>query len=571
MAIIRTLIAVLVCLGMFPLTARAQVAYELRPQMASGALSAVQVTVRLRAGSDGRTVLELPDEVAGEKERWRRLDDFRVVGARLEADGPARRILHSAPGAAMTIRYRVTTAYDSDPIADEEIYKGPVIRPTWFYAIGEFVFVKPAGRGDERATFHWIGWPPSWARASDADHWRFGRAMTVDDVLESTLLSGREARLLTRPITGGTLRFIMLGNWPFGAGRYADLQARILSAQRSFWGDVTGPHTITLIQFPQVPGRSAYGGTGRSDGFGTWATPDILEEDLIFLVAHEHIHTWIPRRLGVRPQPNEIAGYWFTEGFTDFYTQRTLLRAGLWTPEKFVADLNRILTDYALSPVRADPNSRIVADFWSDRRLTYLPYRRGAIFAYLADRELRTASGGRRNLDTVIFAMRDNWAAAPAAAKPALIDSFVEEATRAGFDPRAAIASIIEAGEPILLPADLFPGCASVNTESIAAYDPGFDREGSSRTGTVMGVDPDGPAFAAGLRDGMTLLGRVGGLEGDSRVPAGYRSSEDGRERVIRYLPEGKRRTTLQSVKMLPLEPAQRSACTGKMGGAITR
>jgi predicted metalloprotease with PDZ domain len=554
---------------LFPLTAHAQIAYELRPHMTGGALSAVEVTVRLRGSPDGRTVLELPDDFAGEKERWRRLDSFQSVGARIEEDGPARRILRSAPGAAITLRYRVTTAYEADPSAGEEIYKGPAIRPTWFYAIGEFVFVKPAGRGDERATFRWVGWPHTWMRGSDGDHWRFGRAMTVDDVLESTLLSGKEARFLTRPITGGTLRFIMLGNWAFGASRYADLQARVLSAQRSFWGDVAGPHTATLIQLPLVQGRSAYGGTGRSDGFGTWATPNILEEELIFLVAHEHLHTWIPRRLGVRPQPNEIAGYWLSEGFTDFYTQRTLIRARLWTPEKFVADLNRILTDYALSPVRSDPNTRIVADFWTDRRLTYLPYRRGALFAYVVDHELRRASGGRANLDTVMFAMRDRWAASPATAKPALVESFVEAATRSGFDPRAWMASMIEAGEPVLLPPDLFQGCATVSTERIAAYDPGFDRAQSSRTGIVTGVHAAGPAYAAGLRDGMKLVGRVGGLEGDSRVRVGYRILENGGERVIRFLPEGKGRLTLQRVNMLPLDAAQNSACAAKMGGAI--
>ena len=548
--------------------AHARVAYELRPVMAGGSLTAVEVTVTLRGGSDGRTVLELPDELAGEKERWRRLDGFQVTGARMREDGPARRVLRSKPGAAIKIRYRVTTAYAADPTADEEIYKGPAIRPGWLYAMGEFMFVKPGGRGGEQATLSWTDWPSGWTYGSDADHWRSGRAMTVDDVLESTLLAGPDVRLLTRPITGGTLRVLVRGKWPFSDDHYADLLSRVLSAQRSFWGDVTGPFTVSLIQFPQVQGRSAAGGTGRSDGFALFGTPDAAEENLLFVLAHEHIHSWIPRRLGVRPQPNEIAGYWFTEGFTDFYTQRSLLRSGVWTPEQFVADLNRILFDYAVSPVRAEPNSRIVADFWTDRRLTYLPYRRGALFAYLSDHEVRRASGGKANLDTVIFAMRDKWAAAPAAQKPVLIQSFVEQARRAGFDPQAAMARHMEAGEQILLPADLFPSCATVKTENIAAYDAGFDRVKSRETGVVAGVKTDGPAYAAGLRDGMKFLGRSGGTEGDSRVPAAYRVADAGAERTIRYQPEGKERIVLQSVAMLPLGEAWKAACARAMSGA---
>lgn len=60
-------------LSIAPQPGRAEVAYDLQPLMAGGNLSAVQVTVQLRGGSDGRTVLELPDHFAGEKERWRRL------------------------------------------------------------------------------------------------------------------------------------------------------------------------------------------------------------------------------------------------------------------------------------------------------------------------------------------------------------------------------------------------------------------------------------------------------------------------------------------------------------------
>lgn len=559
----------LASLGITPTTARAEVAYELRPLMVAGELSAVQVTVRLRGGADGRTLIELPDDFAGETERWRRLDSFQVAGAEMQEDGPARRILHAAPRARIVIRYRVSTAYDADPSADGEIYKGPAIRPTWFYTLGEFIFIKPSGRGDERATFSWMGWPRDWRHASDADHWRMGRPMTVDNVLESTLLSGPNVRVLTRPIRGGTLRLVAHGEWPFSDGHHADLLARILSVQRAFWRDVTGPFTVSLIQFPLAQGRSAGGGTGRSDGFALFGTPDLPEENLLYTIAHEHIHTWIPRRLGVLPQPNEIAGYWFSEGFTDFYTQRTLLRSGVWTLEQFVADMNRILFDYAVSPVRAHPNSRIVADFWTDRRLTYLPYRRGAIFAYFTDRELRRASDGRANLDTVIFAMRDRWAAAPDANKPALIESFVEEASRAGFDPRAPIASNIEGGEPILLPPDLFPGCVTVNTENVASFDPGFDRRRSVETRIIAGVDPAGPAFAAGLRDGMRLVERVSGAEGDSRVAMAYRVSVGGVERVIRFMPEGSGRITLQTAVMLPLNPAQRAACAQSMSGVL--
>jgi predicted metalloprotease with PDZ domain len=232
---------------------------------------------------------------------------------------------------------------------------------------------------------------------------------------------------------------------------------------------------------------------------------------------------------------------------------------------------------YDLSPVMADgrlsavvyPNSRIVSGFWNDPDIVYLPYRRGTIFAYLADHALRRASGGRRNLDTVVFAMRDRWAAA-GAARPAVVESFTEASVQAGFNPRPFLARNIDGGEPILLPADLFPGCVTVTTAEVPMFDAGFDRDKSAETGRITGVHPAGPAYAAGLRDGMRRIGRVGGKDGDSRVAVGYRVADGAGERVISYRPEGKTPLTLQEAAMTPsLSAAARTACIAAMSGGL--
>lgn len=82
-------------------------------------------------------------------------------------------------------------------------------------------------------------------------------------------------------------------------------------------------------------------------------------------------------------------------------------------------------------------------------------------------------------------------------------------------------------------------------------------------------MDPAGPAYAAGLRDGMKRLGRVGGKEGDSRVPIGYRvAGADGVERLIQYQPEGKAILDLQTVSVIAgLSAQQRVACVKDLGG----
>ncbi len=244
-----------------------------------------------------------------------------------------------------------------------------------------------------------------------------------------------------------------------------------------------------------------------------------------------------------------------------------MLRFGIWSLEDFVGDINERLLAYTVSPVRNAPNARIVSDFWTDDKTQQLPYQRGFLLAFVWDKRLRDA--GKGGLDTVMFAARDAFVAA--GTKPNAAENFLASYARvSGTDLAPDIARFVTAGETIVLPDDLFGACASVRTTELALYDPGFDREKSAQTGLIAGVEMDGPAYAAGLRDGMKRIKRIGGKEGDSRVPLGYEIVDrDGKDHVVTWLPAGKDHLALPQVMLTPgLTSAQRVACTRAMSGA---
>ena len=178
----------------------------------------------------------------------------------------------------------------------------------------------------------------------------------------------------------------------------------------------------------------------------------------------------------------------------------------MWTPQQFAADLNRALAGVASLPAGAYPNSRIVADFWRDPAVQQLPYDRGHLFAHLLDAELRR--GGEPGLDAVLFAMRDRWVAAPATAKPVLLDNLLAVLDARQFDARPLIAKYIETGTVAELPVDLLGRCASVVRTTMPVFDPGFDREaiadawtryregGRIRGGSIRTAGPTRPACA---------------------------------------------------------------------------
>jgi predicted metalloprotease with PDZ domain len=261
----------------------------------------------------------------------------------------------------------------------------------------------------------------------------------------------------------------------------------------------------------------------------------------------------------------ESADYWLSEGFTDFYTGRMLVREVVWRPQQYAADLNDMLRAYAQSSVRTEPNSRVIADFWNNQEVQKLPYQRGRLLALIWDGRLR-AHGG--SFDEVVRAMRARARAADGPITAAGI--FPEAASAAGLDVSAELASNIEAGAPIVLPADLFAPCGHITTRDVSRFHRGFDIEATQANNNVIaGVDPALPAYAAGVRNGMTLIRRDGGEIGDSEREIAYVMRDGETERSFRYMPRGHGSFTLQELQLDDNLLGERLAqCVRVLGGA---
>ena len=79
-----------------------------------------------------------------------------------------------------------------------------------------------------------------------------------------------------------------------------------------------------------------------------------------------------------------------------------------------------------------------------------------------------------------------------------------------GIDPRADVVRHVVEGQPFdFSPSGakaLLGNCLAQVEETLPIWTLGFDRA-SLGEGQLRGVDPDGPAYAAGLRDGMQIVG----------------------------------------------------------------
>lgn len=175
----------------------------------------------------------------------------------------------------------------------------------------------------------------------------------------------------------------------------------------------------------------------------------------ISLVAHEYFHLWNVKR--IRPvelgpfnydEENYTSLLWVMEGFTSYYDELLLLRAGFYTRDQYLQKLSSAL-NYVEGSVgsRVQPLAHASFDAWikayrpnensANTTMTY--YTRGGLMAAVLDAKIVAKFNGRKKLDDFLqklyadFYKKLNRGFSEAEFEKALSD-FMEEDMRAFFN-----------------------------------------------------------------------------------------------------------------------------------------
>jgi predicted metalloprotease with PDZ domain len=205
----------------------------------------------------------------------------------------------------------------------------------------------------------------------------------------------------------------------------ADL-ARVCAAQARLFEPRSGALPFERYLFQIMLVGEGYGGLehrsstalicGRHDlpYRGMSGSPEAYR-GLLGLASHEYFHSWHVRRIRpaalARPDPdreNFTRLLWVFEGFTSYYDELMLVRAGLVGMDDYLGSLTG-----TVSRVLRGPGRRVqsVAESSFDAWIKYYRqdenspnsvvsyYAKGALVALCLDLEIRSRSGGRRSLD----------------------------------------------------------------------------------------------------------------------------------------------------------------------------
>lgn len=514
---------------------------------------AVHVSLVFRGGADGRTELNMQPNFAGVPNDGSAILDLRVTGAggaerRVERRGPVTWSVGHEPAEALVVAYRLDASGAEGGVGTSPNDYRTRLTPELFQMHGEHGLLMPAGMtGPEPRRFR-VSWEGLGALGWGAmcsfgpGEGPFETEMSGAKFLHSVFMAGT-IRARVRTLHGNRVGFAFTGTgWGFEDDALIDAAMVIIGAQRDFFGDHSDPwFLVTLTPSGSARGGSfALGGTGVTNAFSMYANTGLsLEPDqpfrsrLLQLLSHEYFHTWNGGKLDSSSE--EGTGYWFSEGFTNFYTRRMLKRAGLFTDEEVLQSLNEAVAGYMSNPERNAPAARVKEAFWSDPNVGMLPYQRGDMVALALDEHLRAKSGGARSLDDF---MRDLVARAGRGEAFSVEWALRAVEREAGAEFAGVVRAAVVEGADVPLPETLSDPAARLTRVQQRNFEPGFDLEAAQREKVIRGVREGGPAWRAGLRDGQTLRGMNVNSGGPGSPPsAEVTIDENGRARAIRFEP----------------------------------
>jgi len=161
----------------------------------------------------------------------------------------------------------------------------------------------------------------------------------------------------------------------------------------------------------------------------TDANSDPDYDNLIWLSAHEFFHTWNIKRLrpnGLGPFDYSKESYtpslWIVEGLTSYYAYLSLIRSGIFTPQKLYSEFAGRIKRYEHDPGK---NHRSLSEVsmltWlfkghvpqyestNIEETTYSYYYKGLIVGLLLDLKIRASTAGMHSLDDVFQHMYEQF------------------------------------------------------------------------------------------------------------------------------------------------------------------
>jgi predicted metalloprotease with PDZ domain len=301
------------------------------------------------------------------------------------------------------------------------------------------------------------------------------------------------------------------------AAQFAEMLAKVAKADGAIFGGLPYEKYVYFYFFRQAESNAA-GALEHNNSFvafaplGQLSTPEMI----IDIASHEYFHLWNVKR--IRPaemwpydysRENETPLLWVSEGFTNYYGNLALYRAGLHTREQFIASVAGAIGGVEGNEARAyisPANSSISTWVGYDTPVAFgvSYYTQGQNLGALLDLSIIHDSGGASRLDDVMRTLyRDFYQKGKGFTTEDMIGIVNRLTKRDYHDFYRKYVSGVE-----VPPYETFLGYAGYNVETAPpeSFTIGMNIENTPQGPMVGRIFRNSPAWRIGLRAGDQLV-----------------------------------------------------------------
>lgn len=358
---------------------------------------------------------------------------------------------------SLKISYQISQDFAGKPM-NENAYR-PQVNTKFFHVFGKSLFMIPKLYFDNpyleyNLTMNWSLPNTGFEIVNSFGAEKKQVFATTYDQFSSSIFMGGELNTKVEELNNQKVVFSTPDKW-----EHIDIEQlnqdlnKIIQQQRTFWNDYSQDlQTVTLVktheECPNVEECNySVGGTGLTNSFACMASDNLGVDNnrMNWLFSHELFHHWLGDLIRNQKEERE---YWFSEGFTDYYSYKLLLRNDMMTPIEFINKANtEVIKPHYSSPIKNAANNEITVErFWSDYQWEKLPYQRGWLYAFYLDAQIKNLNA-EFSLDDV---MRNILKITKESALPLNEDVFLQALEPfANPDFRPEFTNYIENGQPI--------------------------------------------------------------------------------------------------------------------------
>lgn len=392
----------------------ASLIYNINPNY-SDSLS-LDVNFTYKSDNKGNLLLKYENSSWGDNDIFNCIKDFKIspkpISIDFERDSSFITI-KTKPNQKSVIKYSIIQDF-KELLLNKYRYR-PIIDKNYFHILGMRLFMIPEGvfakeSSKEKIIVSWESMPNN-----GLFHSSFGVKKNQDievtkEELNASFFVGGDFRRYKFDNKGNAVYFVTRGDWKnFHDEDIFNILKETITFQNDFWNDPRkGIYSVSLLPTfePWTSTSKAYsaGGSGLPNSFISFASNNdgVTLKKMSWLYNHELLHKWISRTI---KNENEVEQYWFSEGFTDYYAYKLMLKNDKLNVEEFIETFNKeVITPHYKDSINTIPNSELTFEkYWSNYALYQkLPYRRGLLYAFLIDTQIKQQSQFAKSLDNLM-------------------------------------------------------------------------------------------------------------------------------------------------------------------------